>query len=99
MTAFQGQDRILLYSYSICTECPEVRKTISSADQYPVGEDRWRQQVESRVEKKKQVWEQLNTPVSFLNPFRVDGVCSHFCLKQREWIPGSMLKYTNEPHS
>lgn len=53
MTAFQGQDRILLYSYSICTECPEVRKTISSADQYPVGEDRWRQQVESRVEKKK----------------------------------------------
>lgn len=53
MTAFQGQDHILLYSYSICTECLEVRKTISSADQYPVGEDRWRQQVESRVKKKK----------------------------------------------
>lgn len=54
MTAFQGQDHILLYSYEYLHRVSrEVRKTISSADQYPVREDRWRQQVESRVKKKK----------------------------------------------
>jgi len=34
--------------------------------------------------KKSRYGEPLNTPVSFLNPFRVAAVCSHFCLKQRE---------------